>query len=78
MLKEKIEQIINQILKKRYEELEDWLDKKLYEAELDLGYEALSDFAKENGITEFEAWKLLNEDETEEWSELKNENKNEQ
>lgn len=67
MLKEKIEAIINEILKKRYDELNDWFDKKIWEAEIDMGYEALKDFAEQNGISEVEAWKLLTEDE-DEWS----------
>lgn len=55
----KIEQNLKD-LQERYNELEDWWEKKLWEAEVDIGYQMVQDFADAKGITFAEAWKILN------------------
>lgn len=59
MNNEKIEQIIKD-LQERYNELSDWWEKKLWEAEVDIAYQMVQDFADKNGISFAEAWRILN------------------
>ncbi len=66
MFLNKIEQVLDNLLHK-YQERQDLVDKLMYDAELDLVYDAVSDYAVQKGITfeeaEREIYRMLNEDE---------------
>lgn len=60
MKDKKIEEII-QYIEERYYDIQDWLDKKIWEAEVDLAYQAIEEEAKRRGVPESEIWRELME-----------------